>query len=100
MPVPKRKTSRSRRDKRSSTKGIRPASVASCLTCQEPVAPHQACKACGYYKGVKILRTKTDRMYERGQRKQADDAQGRAEKALSAPSDDKKDQGSSSSNDE
>lgn len=100
MPVPKRKTSKSRRDKRSSTKGIRPCSVASCQTCQEPVAPHQACKACGYYKGVKILRTKTDRMYERGQRRQADEAHGRAEQALSASGADKKDQDSSPSNDE
>ena len=28
--------------------------------------PHQVCKECGYYKGIKVLRTKTDRMHERG----------------------------------
>jgi hypothetical protein len=33
--------------------------------------PHQVCKECGYYKGRKILRTKTDRMYARGQAREA-----------------------------
>jgi len=71
MPTPKRKTSKSRRDMRSANKGIKPKSVAACLTCQAPIAPHQICKECGYYKGVKVLRTKTDRMYARAQTRQA-----------------------------
>jgi len=82
MPVPKRKTSKSRRDKRSSTKGIKPKAVASCQTCQEPVAPHQACFGCGYYKGVKILRTKTDRMYDRGKEREAREVKERAHQAV------------------
>jgi len=64
MPVPKGKISKARRDKRAATKGIKPKAVAVCQTCQAPVAPHQACLECGYYKGKKVLRTKTDRMYE------------------------------------
>ncbi len=68
MPVPKRKTSRARRDKRSANKGLKPQAVTGCLTCQEPVMPHQLCRACGYYKGVKILRTKADRSHERAQK--------------------------------
>lgn len=77
MPVPKRKTSKSRRDKRASTKFIKPASLAICPTCQSPVLPHQVCRECGHYKGVKVLRTKSDRMYERSQARQskADDQQ-------------------------
>jgi len=71
MPVPKRKVSRSRRDKRSANKGLSPKTVASCQTCQEPVMPHCVCIKCGYYKGEKILRTKDDRMYDRGQARQA-----------------------------
>lgn len=71
MPTPKRKTSKSRRDMRSANKGIKPKSVAACQTCQAPIAPHQICKECGYYKGVKVLRTKTDRMYARAQTRQA-----------------------------
>jgi large subunit ribosomal protein L32 len=71
MPVPKRKTSKSRRDKRSANKGLKPKIVALCQTCQAPVIPHLVCKECGYYKGKKVLRTKTDRMHERGKLRQA-----------------------------
>ena len=71
MPVPKRKVSRARRDKRSANKGIKPKTLTGCQTCQAPIMPHQACFECGYYKGKKILRTKTDRMYTRGQAREA-----------------------------
>lgn len=87
MPVPKRKTSKSRRDMRSSTKGLDFGSVGNCQTCQEAVAPHQVCQSCGYYKGVKVLRTKTDRMYERGQRRQQEEVQAKAEDAMSSQAD-------------
>lgn len=67
MPVPKRKTSKSRRNRRSSTWAIKPGAVVGCQTCQTACVPHQACKQCGYYKGVKVLTTKTDRMHKRGE---------------------------------
>ncbi|MCB9493506.1 MAG: 50S ribosomal protein L32 [Epsilonproteobacteria bacterium] len=78
MPVPKRKVSRSRRDKRSANKGLSYNAASVCQTCQSPVNPHQICYGCGYYKGRKVLRTKTDRMYERGQARQAQRDQGQA----------------------
>ena len=71
MPVPKRKTSKRRRDQRSANKGIRPKAISGCLTCQAPIAAHAVCKECGYYKGVKILQTKTDRMHKRAQVQQS-----------------------------
>ncbi len=71
MPTPKRKVSKSRRDKRSANKGIKAKAFAVCQTCQSPVVPHQVCKDCGYYKGTKVLRTKADRMYSRGNARQA-----------------------------
>jgi large subunit ribosomal protein L32 len=74
MPVPKRKTSKKRRDQRSASKGIKPKAITGCQTCQAPIAPHQACKECGYYKGIKILKTKTDRMYTRGQARETKEA--------------------------
>ena len=74
MPVPKRKTSRSRRDKRSANDGAAVKAIASCQTCQEPVMPHQVCFECGYYKGVKVVRTKTDRMHDRGQARREKEA--------------------------
>jgi large subunit ribosomal protein L32 len=67
MPVPKRKTSKRRRDQRSSGKGIKPKAFSGCLTCSAPIGAHQVCKECGYYKGVKILQTKNDRMHKRAQ---------------------------------
>ena len=67
MAVPKRKTSKARRDQRSSTWGLKPRAVTACLTCQAPTAPHQVCKDCGHYKGIKVLRTKADRMHKRGE---------------------------------
>ena len=68
MPVPKRKTSKSRRDKRSSNKGIKVKAITSCSNCNEALAPHQACFACGFYKGQKILTTKSDRALRRGKK--------------------------------
>lgn len=65
MPVPKRKRSRARRDKRFANKGIKPQSVASCANCNEPIMTHQACTSCGHYKGRKVLATKADRAVKR-----------------------------------
>lgn len=74
MPVPKRKRSKARRDKRFANKGIKPKAISGCLTCQAPIVPHTVCKECGYYKGKKILKTKMERMTARGQVRQAKDA--------------------------
>lgn len=90
MPTPKRKVSKSRRDKRSANKGIKPKATTLCQTCQAPLSCHQVCKECGYYKGTKILRTKTDRMYTRGQTRQAKEEKLRASQPQEhAPSGDK-----------
>ncbi|MBD3231791.1 50S ribosomal protein L32 [Candidatus Dependentiae bacterium] len=70
MPVPKRKISRARRNKRSANKGVCLGNVVTCQTCQAAILPHQVCKECGHYKGIKIIRTKADRMYERSQARQ------------------------------
>lgn len=67
MPVPKRKTSKARRDQRSSTKFIRPQAVTSCSNCDAPLTPHQACMQCGFYKGKKVLSTKLERALKRGE---------------------------------
>lgn len=86
MPVPKRKVSRARRDKRSANKGLKPKTIAACQTCQAPLMPHQVCKECGYYKGTKILRTKLDRMYSRGKAREAKAGRMQAQTASTEPS--------------
>lgn len=65
MPVPKRKTSKARRDKRQSCKFIRPKAFCHCSNCEAPLNPHQACLTCGFYKGKKVLTTKQDRLTAR-----------------------------------
>lgn len=65
MPVPKRKRSRSRRDKRFANKGMKVIPVTTCANCQRALASHQACRACGFYKGAKVLSTKSDRLVKR-----------------------------------
>ncbi|MBA2226861.1 MAG: 50S ribosomal protein L32 [Thermogemmata sp.] len=51
MAVPKRRTSRSRRNHRRSHDGVRPVQVQYCPQCNEPVLSHRACPHCGYYQG-------------------------------------------------
>jgi large subunit ribosomal protein L32 len=60
MAVPKRKTSKSRRDKRRTHyKAVAPA-VSTCSKCGEPVRPHNICAKCGYYNGKKVLETEKE----------------------------------------
>ena len=75
MPVPKRKRSRTRRDSRFANKGLAIKSFAHCKNCQAATPPHQVCKECGHYKGVKVLVTKSERALKRNEIKQAKLAQ-------------------------
>jgi large subunit ribosomal protein L32 len=51
MPHPKRKISKTRRDKRRThDKAVNPA-VGSCSNCGSPVLWHRVCPECGYYRG-------------------------------------------------
>jgi len=54
MAVPKRKTSKSRRDKRRATHKIEAAKVNVCPTCHQPKRPHRVCPTCGTYKGREV----------------------------------------------
>lgn len=66
MPCPKRKTSKQRRDQRSAGKHIdRSLTSGRCQTCQACVTQHSVCQGCGYYKGVKVVRTKLERTEQR-----------------------------------
>ena len=59
MAVPKKKTSKSRRDKRRAQHGIEAPRVNVCPTCHQPKRPHRVCPTCHTYKGREIepLRT-------------------------------------------
>ena len=59
MAVPKKKTSKARRDKRRAQHGIDAPRVNVCPTCHQPKRPHHVCPTCKTYKGREIepLRT-------------------------------------------
>ena len=54
MAVPKKKTSKSRRDKRRATHRLEAPRVNECPTCHRPKRPHHVCPNCKTYKGRDI----------------------------------------------
>ncbi len=89
MGVPKRKRSRARRDSRHANKGLKAKAITGCQNCKEPLSTHSACKSCGFYKGVKVLKTKNDRAVKRGQARQEAAARQKAAEAKAAPQEQK-----------
>ena len=55
MPVPKRKTSKSKRDKRRTHKKIAVPNLTECPQCGDARLPHHACPSCGTYKGKNVV---------------------------------------------
>ncbi len=59
MAVPKSKVSKQRRNKRrSSVWKLDTPAMSICDRCGAIKAPHKVCKACGYYKGIQVLKMK------------------------------------------
>ncbi|HNQ86199.1 MAG TPA: 50S ribosomal protein L32 [Deltaproteobacteria bacterium] len=58
MPLPKRRHSSARRDKRRANDSVTVPAVSFCPNCQEPKAPHKICPNCGYYKGREVIKAK------------------------------------------
>lgn len=54
MALPKRKISRTRRDKRRTHWKLTAPTFAKCPHCSAVVTAHRACTACGYYNGQKV----------------------------------------------
>lgn len=56
MAVPKRKTSKSKRDmRRASAQVLTKATIAKCPQCHETKLPHRVCPSCGYYKNREVM---------------------------------------------
>ncbi len=60
MAVPKRKKSKSKRDKRRTHQKLTAVNTATCPECGEATLPHHVCPSCGYYKGRKVVETEED----------------------------------------
>lgn len=54
-PVPKRKLSKARRDRRRSHLALKSLHLVACPQCHALRRPHEVCPSCGYYKGVEIV---------------------------------------------
>jgi large subunit ribosomal protein L32 len=59
MAVPKKKTSKSRRDKRRAQHRISAPRLTTCPNCGSPTRPHRMCPTCKTYRGrdIEPLRT-------------------------------------------
>jgi large subunit ribosomal protein L32 len=55
MPLPKRKTSKSKRDKRRTHQKIEPLNLTKCPQCGDAMLPHHVCPSCGNYKGRAVI---------------------------------------------
>ena len=61
MPVPKRRTTSSKRDmRRANHDKVAPPNLVPCSNCSAPSLPHRVCKACGHYRGKAVLKQETD----------------------------------------
>lgn len=55
MPVPKRRTSTSKKNQRRSHDALAPVAVQECPECGERTLRHRACPHCGHYRGRQVV---------------------------------------------
>lgn len=60
MAVPKKKTSKSRRDMRRAHHALTPASYVECPSCGELKRPHHICGACGHYNNREVVQATSE----------------------------------------
>ncbi len=60
MPVPKKRTSKSKRDMRRSHHAVSRTFAVVCAGCGEAKLRHRACTECGEYRGRKVLEVSDD----------------------------------------
>lgn len=58
MALPKRRHSKTRRDKRRTHDRLSKNSLAVCPQCRQPKLAHRVCPYCGYYKGKQVIEIK------------------------------------------
>ena len=61
MAVPKRKTSRTNRDKRRTHDGIKVLNITECPRCHSKKIAHHVCGECGYYKNSEVIPQEKDK---------------------------------------
>ena len=58
MPVPKYRTSRSKKNMRRSHEALSPVNGGICPNCKAIKLPHRVCSSCGFYKNEQVLEKK------------------------------------------
>lgn len=66
MPLPKRKFSQARRDKRRSQDHVRGPTLGACPQCGALKASHRVCPSCGFYRGRAVVVVATKAGKEKG----------------------------------
>ncbi len=59
-PLPKRKHSKGRRDRRRAHDALEPQVLIACPNCGEKRLPHRVCPHCGHYAGREVIEIKKD----------------------------------------
>ncbi len=80
MSVPKRRKTHSKTRKGRSHQALKNVQGVLCSNCKQPVLPHRACTACGYYKGKQVMRTKEEVMTKREAKRKAKEDKAKAKK--------------------
>jgi large subunit ribosomal protein L32 len=57
MAVPKKKTSKSRKNMRRAHDFLTEPALSICPQCKAPKLPHRVCPSCGTYKGKEVIKT-------------------------------------------
>lgn len=55
IPLPKRKLSKGRRDRRRAHDALTPVALVQCTNCGEMRPSHTVCPKCGYYDGREVI---------------------------------------------
>jgi large subunit ribosomal protein L32 len=60
MAVPKRRTSKAKRNQRRAHDALGVPARSRCPQCGEPKLPHRVCAACGTYRGREVVQTEEE----------------------------------------
>jgi large subunit ribosomal protein L32 len=61
MALPKRKHSKSRRDKRRTHWKLIAPNLTECPRCHQPKLSHRACPSCGFYKDTQVIKIEKEK---------------------------------------
>jgi large subunit ribosomal protein L32 len=60
-PLPKRKLSKGRRDRRRAHDALKALNLVPCSNCGEMTLPHRVCPNCGHYQGREIIEVEKEK---------------------------------------